>query len=67
MSHFVLFIFVLTAFVAYRSFLILEFLASMHQNYITKKGAYSASFFCRSMSSLSLITASSLVMLCFLL
>lgn len=38
MSHFVLFVFVLTAFVAYRSSLILEFLASIHQNYITKKG-----------------------------
>lgn len=38
MSHFVLSILILTAFVAYRSSLILEFLASIHQNYITKKG-----------------------------
>lgn len=38
MSHFVLSILILTAFVAYCSFLILELLASMHQNHITKKG-----------------------------
>ena len=37
MSHFVLSIFILTAFVAYCSFLILEPLASIHQNYITKE------------------------------
>ena len=38
MSHFALSIFILTVFVAYRSFLILELLAFIHQNYITKKG-----------------------------
>nr|DAR57820.1 MAG TPA: hypothetical protein [Caudoviricetes sp.] len=38
MPPFVLSIFILTAFVAYCSFLILELLASIHQNYITKKG-----------------------------
>lgn len=38
MSHFVLSILILTAFVACCTFLILEPLAYIHQNYITKKG-----------------------------
>ena len=38
MSHFALSILVLTAFVAYCSFFILELLAYIHQKYITKKG-----------------------------
>ena len=38
MSRFVLSIFVLIAFVAYCSFLILKFIPFVHQNYITKKG-----------------------------